>query len=348
MSADAAATLHRPAAPPACSVILPTYNRAAFLPEAFDAIRKQTFTDWELIVVDDGSTDDSDAIIRKEIARTPQFVRHVTQANAGAYAARNTGLDLARGRYIAFYDSDDLWLPHHLAQCAAALDTHQDLDWVYAACRMVDHATGREINASTFRINGKPNAFLSLRTRRDGDLRIIDDPGVARCSLRHGLYSGLQNSVIRRRVFNAHRLIDNTRNESEDQVFHAIAVASGHRFGYYDDVHVVYRVHHDNSSSAATGMSLLNRRRPRFVASAFIAWFLAIFAAFLALEGIWSLTGIGALDSIVVAMLVSLSLRLAATGMTRLRSLAMAGPLPGHGATSSPHDSPRRSNRGHP
>ena len=240
---------------PACSVLLPTYNRAAFLPEAFDAIRAQRFADWELIVVDDGSTDDTPAVIEREIARTRQLVRVVSQPNAGVYAARNTALGLARGRFIAFYDSDDRWLPHHLSRCVAALDTHAELDWVYGACRMVDHATGRELNASTFRMGGKPNAFLSLHTRREGDLRVIDDPRVTRLAIRHGLYCGLQNSVIRRRLFNGRRFAAAARNESEDQVFHVIAVASGHVLGYFDDVHVEYRVHADNSSSAGTGLT---------------------------------------------------------------------------------------------
>src|SRR5437762_11880112 len=99
--------------PPAVSIILPTYNRSKFLPQALASIRGQTFADWELIVVDDGSSDDTGELVRALTADVRQSVRYGYQQNQGAYAARNTGLDLARGRYVAFFDSDDVWLPHH-------------------------------------------------------------------------------------------------------------------------------------------------------------------------------------------------------------------------------------------
>src|SRR4051812_27741752 len=93
---------------PAVSVILPTYNRAKFLPQAFASIKAQTFTDWELVVVDDGSTDDTAAVVAEQTRGWPQSVRYVRQENRGAYGARNTGLDLVRGDAVAFFDSDDV------------------------------------------------------------------------------------------------------------------------------------------------------------------------------------------------------------------------------------------------
>src|SRR6516225_5774559 len=99
---------------PAVSIVLPTYNRARFLPQALESIRAQTWTDWELIIVDDGSCDDTAAVVRRLAAETDRPVRYVWQENGGPAAARNAGLDLARGTYVAFFDSDDYWLPHHL------------------------------------------------------------------------------------------------------------------------------------------------------------------------------------------------------------------------------------------
>jgi glycosyltransferase involved in cell wall biosynthesis len=247
--------------PPAVSIILPTYNRAAFLPEALDAIRQQQWTDWELIVVDDGSTDDTADVVHKLTAHWPQPVQYIYQENQGAYGARNTGLDLARGRYIAFYDSDDLWLPHHLRECVEALEAHPEVDWVYGACRMVDHDSGRELAASTFYVDGRPRPFLKLRTRSAGKLRIIDDRRVIRCMIQHGLYCGLQDSVIRRRLFEGYRFDAKTRNEAEDQLIVIEALARGHRLAYLDQVHVVYRVHEGNSS--ATGRCADLRRAER-------------------------------------------------------------------------------------
>src|SRR5262245_20654457 len=106
-----------PDQPARVSIILPTYNRAPFLPQALASIRSQQYTDWELIVVDDGSRDDTPLVVARLFADTPQPTRYVRQENQGAYAARNTGLGVAQGEYVAFFDSDDLWLPHHLRNC---------------------------------------------------------------------------------------------------------------------------------------------------------------------------------------------------------------------------------------
>jgi hypothetical protein len=100
-------TRHRSRAVPTFSVIIPTYNRAAVLPDAIESVFAQSDGDLELIVVDDGSTDDTAAILERYRGR----LTVVRQPNAGAAAARNRGLDVATGRYLAFLDSDDAWAP---------------------------------------------------------------------------------------------------------------------------------------------------------------------------------------------------------------------------------------------
>jgi glycosyltransferase involved in cell wall biosynthesis len=245
----------------AVSVLLPTYNRARFLPEALAAIRGQRWTDFELIVIDDGSTDGTRAVIEEQTRGWPQRVRYVYQENQGAYGARNTALDHAAGRYIAFYDSDDLWLPHHLSDCVTALEANADVDWVYGACQIVEVGTGRELAASTFYVDGRPRPFLSLAGPVRGRLRVIDDPRAVECMIEHGLYCGLQCSVIRRRLFDAYRFDASRRNEAEDQLVVIEALLRGFRLAYLDQVHVVYRVHEENSSAAGSGGSVEKRRR---------------------------------------------------------------------------------------
>lgn len=93
------------------SVIIPTFNRAALLREALDSVFAQTFTDFELIVVDDGSTDDTPAVI----AGYGECIRFFRQENGGPGAARNLGIQNASGEYVAFLDSDDVWFPWTLA-----------------------------------------------------------------------------------------------------------------------------------------------------------------------------------------------------------------------------------------
>lgn len=102
---------------PRVSVIVPTYQRRELVQEALASVASQTFRDVEVIVVDDGSTDGT----REALARWSEDIRYSWQPNRGAAAARNTGLELARGEIVAFLDSDDLWLRHHLDTALAAL-----------------------------------------------------------------------------------------------------------------------------------------------------------------------------------------------------------------------------------
>ena len=99
---------------PQVSVILPTYNRTRTLGDAMASVLGQSFADLELIVVDDGSTEDVEAIVLRLDDGRVRYIRK--EFNEGAAAARNTGIALARGALIAFQDSDDLWLPGKLAQ----------------------------------------------------------------------------------------------------------------------------------------------------------------------------------------------------------------------------------------
>lgn len=96
------------------SVIIPVYNTERWLPECLDSLLAQKESDWEGILVDDGSTDSSADICRRYCAADPRF-RLISQQNGGPSAARNTGLDNAQGEYIAFIDSDDTILPDYLS-----------------------------------------------------------------------------------------------------------------------------------------------------------------------------------------------------------------------------------------
>ncbi len=240
-------------APVAVSIILPTYNRAAFLPGALASIRAQTFAAWELIVVDDGSTDGTGELVASRFREVRQPTRYVFQPNAGFYAARRAGVALARGKYLAFLDSDDLWLPHHLSAGVAALEANPDVDWVFAACRRADYLTGRLLQESTFYSDGRPWPFLRLRARAAGALRVLDDPDTTRCALSGGLNCGLQSSVVRRHVLCGKRFPVEERNVAVDQALVVHALKEGARFAYFDAVHAVYHVHDANASAPGAG-----------------------------------------------------------------------------------------------
>jgi glycosyltransferase involved in cell wall biosynthesis len=109
---------------PFFSVIIPVYNRAAELRLAIESVCAQSFQDFEIIVVDDGSHDNPQEVIESFHDPRLHFIR---QPNAGGGAARNRGIDETRGRFVAFLDSDDVYLPHHLASMHALLKDTQDI-----------------------------------------------------------------------------------------------------------------------------------------------------------------------------------------------------------------------------
>jgi len=114
---------------PRVSVLLPTYNRARFLEEAIDSVLRQTLEDLELIVVDDGSSDETPALLA---AIEDPRLRCTRQPHSGISATLNRALSAARGEYIARLDSDDLWLPNMLATLVPILDLRRDAGVAYA------------------------------------------------------------------------------------------------------------------------------------------------------------------------------------------------------------------------
>jgi len=120
---------------PRVSVILPTYNRAHYLAEAIESVVRQTLTDLELIIVDDGSTDSTCELVR---AIRDERVRYVAQPHRGLSVALNRGLEKARGDYIARLDSDDVFFPDALASLVAALEREPAVEVAWASGRLMD------------------------------------------------------------------------------------------------------------------------------------------------------------------------------------------------------------------
>ena len=116
---------------PTVSIILPTYNRAHTLKKAIDSVLNQTYEDFELIIVDDGSTDNTYNLIKSINDHRIIYVKH--EKNKGAAAARNTGIRLAKGRYIAFQDSDDEWYLQKLEKQIKIIESNKQTDIVYSS-----------------------------------------------------------------------------------------------------------------------------------------------------------------------------------------------------------------------
>lgn len=119
---------------PKVSVIIPTYNRAYLVCEAIDSVLSQTFKDFEIIVVDDGSTDNTKEALEKYGPR----ICYIYQENKGRAEARNAGIRQAKAEYIAFLDDDDIWLPNKLEKQITFLDTRPDIGLVHTFIKKVD------------------------------------------------------------------------------------------------------------------------------------------------------------------------------------------------------------------
>lgn len=131
---------------PLVSVIIIFLNAERFIIEAVESIFAQSYQAWELLLVDDGSTDGSSAIAQQYAEQRPQQVRYLTHKdkdNRGMSAARNLGIEHARGAYLAFLDADDVWLPQKLEQQVPLLETHPQAAMVYAPVQWWFDWTGK-------------------------------------------------------------------------------------------------------------------------------------------------------------------------------------------------------------
>lgn len=125
---------------PRVSIVMPCYNARAHLPRSVGSVLAQTFQDWELITVDDGSADDTRAWLEQQ---TDPRIRVHTQPNRGVSAARNAGLALARGSLVAFLDADDTWEPRFLQTMVDALQARPDAVLAYCGWQNLGLAGGR-------------------------------------------------------------------------------------------------------------------------------------------------------------------------------------------------------------
>lgn len=127
---------------PHVSIIMPCYNAAAHLARSVGSVQAQTFDDWELVAIDDGSGDDTAARLAAMAADDPR-IRVFTQPNGGVSRARNRGLSEARGRCIAFLDADDDWHPDFLARMTGALQAEPDAVLAYCGWQNIGLSGGR-------------------------------------------------------------------------------------------------------------------------------------------------------------------------------------------------------------
>jgi glycosyltransferase involved in cell wall biosynthesis len=128
---------------PKVSVVIPAYNAAKFIDKTLDSVRAQTFTDYEIIVTDDGSKDETQSVVEAYLKKHALAGRCLRQENKGIAAARNTGIKAAQGALVALVDHDDFWAPEKLAKSLAAFAAHPEA--VLVGHRMTVTRDGRAL-----------------------------------------------------------------------------------------------------------------------------------------------------------------------------------------------------------
>jgi len=135
---------------PLVSIVIPSYNHAAYIEQALDSVYTQTYGNLEVIVIDDGSTDGSPEIIAKKLVHCPWPHRFIARENKGAHTTLNEAITLAQGEYINPLNSDDLFTPTRIATLVDLVTT-QGVGWGFAQCNYID-ASGRDIEPHTSRV----------------------------------------------------------------------------------------------------------------------------------------------------------------------------------------------------
>ncbi len=217
------------------SVIIPTYNRVHFLKDAVQSALEQTHPPLEIIVVDDGSTDNTPSVCQA----FPPPVRYLRQENQGVSAARNHGVRAAQGEYIAFLDSDDVWEPDKLAAQLTVFKRYPEIAWCITDCTLVDVKGHPRNGAQGFAgffpvfqdVGLSPDHFFSQSLSQDtvesGGRRFRVYTGDVFGLLFHGNFCTSQSIMLRRGIIDSVGLFDPALRVAEDtEYFHRVAAAS--------------------------------------------------------------------------------------------------------------------------
>lgn len=139
---------------PFISIIIPSYNCASYIPKVIKSVLNQTFKDWELIIVDDGSPDDTEVVVNNFIKDNPEKIFYKKIPHSGLPAvARNTGIRMAKGEYIAFLDADDAWYPEKLKKTLEVFKKNPDISLVGTGAHYMHNQSSYPIMLETGQIN---------------------------------------------------------------------------------------------------------------------------------------------------------------------------------------------------
>ena len=218
-------------AAPFFSIIIPAYNAAHHIVDALTSVFAQSVDSYEIIVINDGSPDTG--LLERELEPYLASITYLNRRNGGPAAARNTGILIAKGEYIAFLDSDDQWLPDHLAQMMEVLQQDPTLDLVYGDT--VNFGDVAEEGATTMEANPS-EGLASFESLVLGKCTVVGSTVVAR-----------------RQVLMEAELFDESLVQGEDFDLWARVAYRGGRIDYRRHIHARRRIHKGNLTMDAIG-----------------------------------------------------------------------------------------------
>lgn len=195
------------------SVVIPTYNRATFITNALNSIIKQDYDNIEIIVVDDGSTDDTRSVVNS-LQKTYSNIFYLQNERAkGPSGARNTGIIKSSGKYLSFLDSDDIWLDSHLTNGLKILTKHPEIDVLFGNFNVVDFQAGKHL----YDFFGQKKILHTLKSvELSPRLRLLQD-NLFKALIQENFFH-LASAIIRKS--SAHNiLLDESIMFSEDRDF---------------------------------------------------------------------------------------------------------------------------------
>lgn len=235
---------------PLARVVIPTFNRATLLADALDSVLAQTFQDFEIIVVDDGSTDATGEVLREFVARDRR-IRYFRRSNGGVAHARNQAIGEPGGhKYIAFLDSDDCWKPWHLQQAVAVLEGEAEAALVFARTEIPAGLSGHWTQEALASHAAKLEKVLKGGTPLSMNGGYLLSPALCVEGL---LYNELaphpSTVVIRRGAVSRPTWFDTRLRVLEDVELFLRIAADRHSFAFVDSVSARVRYHGDNITS---------------------------------------------------------------------------------------------------
>jgi len=219
---------------PLVTIVIPTFNRADMIGEAIDSALDQTYQNIEIIIVDDGSTDNTEALVREKYSNNAR-IRYAKQPNAGASVARNHGAKLAKGTYISFLDSDDKYLPFCI-QDKVNLSLTTDSGTILGGCIYFDNTgtppikptppriktTYQDLCIFTFCPGGTNNIFVKRQLFQDvggfrEDLADSEDRDLLRRLARIANIASVQKTTVAVRIHSGERVGRNLKKSANDR-----------------------------------------------------------------------------------------------------------------------------------